>query len=333
MGVNNLWSILDNAKVVSPIDELANKSLCVDLSVWVTQLHRAPNNVRGQHISRVERAHVRGLFHRIRHLIGINCRIVFVADGDIPAVKREMYEQRLAGASMGPRQKAPLELHAHLPIALGMLLGSDYAPVPGTACSMRCAKWQVAGLWGKEKLEKAKDMVASVGDAGVLEAMRATGVEALWLRELAVSKARAAVPGKARRPRKPAAVDAENLASCSLHASRAGGAGDAEKRRRDAMEAYLNPRCHAPRSDVEQEEEEAEEEEEEDEEEDESGGGGGRRRRRRRWRGYGGPPLIDELAALCEKYLAWPREVRSVTVTQFEEEEEGDRGTGDREQI
>jgi flap endonuclease GEN len=49
--------------------------VCVDLSCWMVQLQ----NVCKSHACLKEKVHLRGLFHRLRALIALNCTVVFVS--------------------------------------------------------------------------------------------------------------------------------------------------------------------------------------------------------------------------------------------------------------
>ncbi|GAB4858225.1 hypothetical protein Ancab_009622 [Ancistrocladus abbreviatus] len=91
MGVKNLWDILESCKRTLPLHHLQNKRVCIDLSCWMVQLH----NVNKSHCSRKEKLYLRGLFHRLRALIALNCSIIFVSDGSIPALKISTYKRRL----------------------------------------------------------------------------------------------------------------------------------------------------------------------------------------------------------------------------------------------
>ncbi|XP_057446227.1 single-strand DNA endonuclease 1 [Lotus japonicus] len=91
MGVKNLWDVLESCKKTVPLHLLQNKRVCVDLSCWMVQLH----NVSKSHACVKEKVHLRGLFHRLRALIALNCSVVLVADGSIPAIKLSTYRRRL----------------------------------------------------------------------------------------------------------------------------------------------------------------------------------------------------------------------------------------------
>ncbi|MCD9560784.1 hypothetical protein HAX54_019579 [Datura stramonium] len=91
MGVKNLWDILESCKKTLPLHHLQNKRVCIDLSCWIVQLQ----NVNKSHCAMKEKLYLRGLFHRLRALIALNCSLIFVTDGAIPAIKSSTYRRRL----------------------------------------------------------------------------------------------------------------------------------------------------------------------------------------------------------------------------------------------
>ncbi|KAL0304247.1 UNVERIFIED_CONTAM: Flap endonuclease GEN-like 2 [Sesamum radiatum] len=97
MGVKNLWDILESCKKTLPLHHLQNKRVCVDLSCWMVQL----KNVNKSHCPMNDKLYLKGLFHRLRALIALNCSLIFVTDGAIPAIKLSTYRRRLnAGNEM-----------------------------------------------------------------------------------------------------------------------------------------------------------------------------------------------------------------------------------------
>ncbi|KAJ8554451.1 hypothetical protein K7X08_025129 [Anisodus acutangulus] len=74
MGVKNLWDILESCKKTLPFHHLQNKRVCIDLSCWIVQLA----NVNKSHCAMKETLYLRGLFHRLRALIALNCSLIFV---------------------------------------------------------------------------------------------------------------------------------------------------------------------------------------------------------------------------------------------------------------
>lgn len=51
-----------------------NKRLCIDLSCWMVQLQNASKS----HSCLNQKIYLKGLFHRLRALIALNCSLVFV---------------------------------------------------------------------------------------------------------------------------------------------------------------------------------------------------------------------------------------------------------------
>ncbi|MFS8016434.1 putative spleen exonuclease [Helianthus anomalus] len=91
MGVKNLWEILESCKKTLPLHHLQNKRVCIDLSCWMVQLH----NVNKSHCAMKDKLYLKGLFHRIRALIALNCSVILVTDGSIPGIKVSTYRRRL----------------------------------------------------------------------------------------------------------------------------------------------------------------------------------------------------------------------------------------------
>ncbi|XP_028756418.1 flap endonuclease GEN-like 2 isoform X4 [Neltuma alba] len=111
MGVKHLWDILESCKKTVPLHHLQNKRICIDLSCWIVQLQNV-----GKSISCVkEKVHLRGLFHRIRALIALNCSLIFVTDGSIPAIKLSTYRQRLNSGKDVTQNGSNLQKMSSLP--------------------------------------------------------------------------------------------------------------------------------------------------------------------------------------------------------------------------
>ncbi|XP_031483845.1 single-strand DNA endonuclease 1 isoform X2 [Nymphaea colorata] len=115
MGVNKLWEILESCKKTVPLNHLQNKRLCVDLSCWIVQLH----SVSRRHHINGDKPFLRGLFHRLRALIALNCTIILVADGSIPALKLSTYRKRLGSTGDNVQDEATLERKTSLKRNLG----------------------------------------------------------------------------------------------------------------------------------------------------------------------------------------------------------------------
>ncbi|GAV81271.1 LOW QUALITY PROTEIN: XPG_N domain-containing protein/XPG_I domain-containing protein, partial [Cephalotus follicularis] len=105
MGVKNLWDILESCKRTLPLHHLQNKRLCIDLSCWMVQLQ----NVNKSHSAKKEKFYLSALFHRLRALIALNCSLIFVTDGSIPAIKLATYRRRLNSGSKVTPDEADLQ--------------------------------------------------------------------------------------------------------------------------------------------------------------------------------------------------------------------------------
>ncbi|MQM00063.1 hypothetical protein Taro_032792 [Colocasia esculenta] len=91
MGVKNLWDILECCKKTLPLQHLQNKRVCVDLSCWMVQFQTACRSAA----CFKEKLYLQSLFHRLRALIALNCSLILVTDGSIPAIKLTAYRRRL----------------------------------------------------------------------------------------------------------------------------------------------------------------------------------------------------------------------------------------------
>ncbi|KAK9291351.1 hypothetical protein L1049_019297 [Liquidambar formosana] len=111
------------------LDELVakwNKRVCIDLSCWIVQLQ----NVSKSHSSMKDKVYLRGLFHRLRALIALNCSLIFVTDGSIPAIKLSTYRRRLNSGNEVTRD----ESSSHKATSLRRNMGSEFS------CMIREAK-------------------------------------------------------------------------------------------------------------------------------------------------------------------------------------------------
>ena len=73
MGVLNLWKILqDTSQTVNISDDLKNKILAVDLSIWICE------NSNIGYYSTNTKPHLRTLFFRSKTLIENGCKLIFI---------------------------------------------------------------------------------------------------------------------------------------------------------------------------------------------------------------------------------------------------------------
>ncbi|KAL2967351.1 hypothetical protein AAZX31_16G171500 [Glycine max] len=139
MGVKNLWDVLESCKKTVPLHHLQNKRVCVDLSCWMVQLH----SVSKSHACVKEKVYLRGLFHRLRALIALNCSLIFVSDGAIPAIKLSTYRRRL-NVGKEQVQVAQNETNLQKATSLQRNMGSEFscmikeAKVLGMALGISC---------------------------------------------------------------------------------------------------------------------------------------------------------------------------------------------------
>ncbi|KAI3964354.1 hypothetical protein MKX01_024971 [Papaver californicum] len=145
MGVKNLWDILESCKKILPLHHLQNKRICIDLSCWIVQLQNSSKNTA----SAKDKMYLRGLFHRLRALLALNCTIVFVADGSIPAIKLDTYRRRL-----GLVNESGTNAKNVLPLARNM--GSEFS------CMIKEAKvlGMALGIPSLDSLEEAESQCA-----------------------------------------------------------------------------------------------------------------------------------------------------------------------------
>ena len=89
MGVQHLWSILEPSKTEENVENLRDKTLCIDLSIWICEA-QGTKGLKDQ-----LKPHLRNVFFRTLYLASIGVRPVFVIDGVPPEIKRETIVKRL----------------------------------------------------------------------------------------------------------------------------------------------------------------------------------------------------------------------------------------------
>lgn len=89
MGVQHLWNILEQSKRVESVEKLRDKTLCIDLSIWICEA-QATKGLKDQ-----LKPYLRNVFFRTMYLVSIGVRPVFVIDGIPPELKRETILKRL----------------------------------------------------------------------------------------------------------------------------------------------------------------------------------------------------------------------------------------------
>ncbi|XVE64209.1 hypothetical protein DITRI_Ditri07aG0083200 [Diplodiscus trichospermus] len=123
MGVKNLWDILESCKKTLPLRYLENKRICVDLSCWMVQLQ----NVNRSHCPMKDKLYLKGLFHRLRALIALNCSLIFVTDGSIPAIKLSTYRRRLNSGIERENQATQYGTNSQQLSSLRRNMGSEFS--------------------------------------------------------------------------------------------------------------------------------------------------------------------------------------------------------------
>nr|CAD1821037.1 unnamed protein product [Ananas comosus var. bracteatus] len=161
MGVKNLWDILESCKKTLPLHHLQNKRLCVDLSCWLIQLrnaNRSPACV-------VKKLYLRGLFHRLRALIALNCSLVLVTDGSIPSIKLSTYRRRLgSGSELNPEEANSQTMTQAVP-SLRRNMGSEFS------CMIKEAKvlGKALGIPCLDGIEEAEAQCALLNSASLCD--------------------------------------------------------------------------------------------------------------------------------------------------------------------
>jgi hypothetical protein len=88
MGVTNLWQIIQPTAKPINLENLKNKTLAVDLSIWICE------NSTVKYNSQVLKPHLRNLFFRCKTLLEIGCTLIFVSEGDVIELKKDTMQKR-----------------------------------------------------------------------------------------------------------------------------------------------------------------------------------------------------------------------------------------------
>lgn len=89
MGVQHLWSILEPSKREQNIENLRDKTLCIDLSMWICEAQATKG------LKELLKPYLRNVFFRTLYLASFGIRPVFVVDGVPPEIKRGTIVKRL----------------------------------------------------------------------------------------------------------------------------------------------------------------------------------------------------------------------------------------------
>jgi hypothetical protein len=88
MGVLNLWKILNPTCQPVKLNDLKNKTLAVDLSIWICENSNIKFNTNNT------KPHLRALFFRCKSLLEIGCELIFVREGDVIELKQDTMQKR-----------------------------------------------------------------------------------------------------------------------------------------------------------------------------------------------------------------------------------------------
>lgn len=99
MGVLNLWKVLSPISELVDLSELSNKTLAVDLSIWICENSINPGKFSSQAAGGPNaipnpRPHLRALFFRCKSLLEIGCKLIFVREGDVLDLKQDTMKKR-----------------------------------------------------------------------------------------------------------------------------------------------------------------------------------------------------------------------------------------------
>jgi DNA excision repair protein ERCC-5 len=84
MGVDKLWSILEQSAKPIRIETLQGSRLAVDASIWLHQFQKAMRDAQGEAI---QGAHIVGFLRRICKLLFHGIKPVFVYDGGMQVIR------------------------------------------------------------------------------------------------------------------------------------------------------------------------------------------------------------------------------------------------------
>jgi hypothetical protein len=90
MGVTNLWQILQPIAKPLNISELENKTIAIDLSIWICE-----NSGIQYGTNPCLKPYLRTLFFRSKSLIELGCKLVFVSEGEVIQLKQKTMEKRI----------------------------------------------------------------------------------------------------------------------------------------------------------------------------------------------------------------------------------------------
>jgi hypothetical protein len=98
MGVTNLWQILQPVSKPLDINDLKNKTIAVDLSIWICEnsgIQYGYAGGGGTQANICTKPHLRTLFFRCKSLLELDCKLIFVREGDVIDLKQHTMKERI----------------------------------------------------------------------------------------------------------------------------------------------------------------------------------------------------------------------------------------------
>ena len=96
MGIAHFWEIVSECLERVPTSDLNGKTVAVDLAGWVVSAKKVVEfKMTNCHTKEARNFHVRQLFYRVKRLLSIGCRPIFILDGDAPEMKLKTIAKRL----------------------------------------------------------------------------------------------------------------------------------------------------------------------------------------------------------------------------------------------
>ena len=144
MGINNFWDIVSPCIERVPASDLSGKKVAVDLAWWVVsdkQMIASKNTVRNKE---TQNFHIRNLFYRVKRLLCLGVRPIFVLDGVAPDLKLKTIASRLGVASVKSGSRNFLRRHFEPCCQLLESMGVTWCQASNEAEKL-CAALQAAG--------------------------------------------------------------------------------------------------------------------------------------------------------------------------------------------
>ena len=146
MGINHFWEMVSECLERVPTSDLNGKTVAVDLAGWVVSAKKfAELKLSKCRTKEARNFHVRQLFYRVKRLLMIGCRPIFILDGDAPEMKLKTIAKRLGIASVKSGKRSFLKQQFKPCWELLEAMGVPWHQAPGEAEKM-CAALQMVGI-------------------------------------------------------------------------------------------------------------------------------------------------------------------------------------------